>query len=202
MQHSVTNNSYPIATYHALVVGDDPASIRQMVSHLGQARMETSYSVDVTTALQQLRARHMHLVLIDLAHPAGSAQVLCEKIRAFSTTPIICLASTMTPQDERQMLKAGADDFLLKPYEPQRLIMRSIALLRRTYHYNHYDSATQTMARTNASEVPALPSNWAACESCSYMGPVTKFQGEDKLGHVAMICPHCRVPANITFAVS
>lgn len=116
-----------------LLVDDDPA-LRKMVS-----RSLTAEGFDVLTAsdgkaaLRLLDEREAALVLIDVVMPGMDGFHVCERIRDFSNVPIIMLTVKDSPNDVRQGLDLGADDYITKPFDLAELVARMAAVLRRTY---------------------------------------------------------------------
>ncbi|MBU3107543.1 response regulator transcription factor [Clostridium gasigenes] len=72
-----------------------------------------------------------HLVLLDLMLPGVTGEELIEKIRAFKTMPIIVISAKAMQNTKIEVLRLGADDFIAKPFEPQEVLARIEAQLRR-----------------------------------------------------------------------
>jgi len=71
-------------------------------------------------------------VLLDVMMPVMDGWSLCKAIRAESATPIIMLTAKGELNDKVQGLKAGADDYITKPFEMREVLARIEAVLRRT----------------------------------------------------------------------
>ena len=97
---------------------------------------ETGYTVvhatTVTTALAALHCQEIELVLMEVLFPDASEFELCRRIRRLSDVPIIFLSKQTTVQDCVRGLQLGGDDYLRKPYDPQELLARIEAVLRRS----------------------------------------------------------------------
>ena len=72
------------------------------------------------------------LVLLDIMMPGMSGWEVCERLREFSTVPIIVLTALGQIQDKVRGLDIGADDYVTKPVDLEELKARVLALLRRT----------------------------------------------------------------------
>lgn len=95
------------------------------------------FSVDLASngrdAIRALASPHPHdLILLDVMLPDMSGIDLCQRIRdAGNRTPILMLTARRATDDRVRGLEAGADDYLLKPFELSELLARVHSLLRR-----------------------------------------------------------------------
>jgi len=71
------------------------------------------------------------LVILDVMMPGSSGFIICTKIRAISTVPIMMLTARGTDEDYTTGISLGSDDYLTKPFSPVKLVMRVKALFRR-----------------------------------------------------------------------
>ena len=115
-----------------LIVEDDP-NIRELL----QLYLEKDgYAVTVASAggqgLDKFRAIKPNLVLLDVMMPVMDGWAVCRAIRAESTTPVIMLTAKGETDDKVMGLKAGADDYVTKPFEMKELLARVEAVLRRS----------------------------------------------------------------------
>jgi len=78
------------------------------------------------------------------------------------------------------------------------MVARVIAHLRRVYRY---DSASAAEKDEAESKVP-VPSGWARCDSCGYMGPEDRFQQKNKLGQQFTMCPACQQSEYIAYSIA
>jgi two-component system phosphate regulon response regulator OmpR len=72
------------------------------------------------------------LIVLDLMMPGESGLRLAEALRSTSSIPILMLTAMGEPEDRIAGLEAGADDYLVKPFEPRELLLRINNILRRT----------------------------------------------------------------------
>src|SRR5207302_4017707 len=82
-------------------------------------------------ALEKLRHDTPELVLLDLNMPGIGGLETCRAIRETSDIPIIVLSVRNTERDKVQVLDAGADDYVTKPFGIQELLARIRAAMRR-----------------------------------------------------------------------
>ena len=114
-----------------LVVEDDPA-VRNLVTtalDLRDYHVETADSGD--TAIMAAASGNPDLVLLDLGLPDMDGVKVLEKLRSWSTAPVIVISARTEDADKIGALDAGADDYLTKPFSLMELTSRCRALLRR-----------------------------------------------------------------------
>lgn len=115
-----------------LIVEDDEA----IVKVLRRALMMENYQVDVAydgeSGLTLARERQPDLVILDLMLPGMDGIEVCQRLRNTGNIPILVLTAKDALQDRIQGLDAGADDYMVKPFELGELLARLRALLRRT----------------------------------------------------------------------
>jgi two-component system, OmpR family, response regulator MtrA len=114
-----------------ILVVDDDNALREMVGIvLTAAGFEPTYCPDGDQALAIFEAEQPDLVLLDVMLPGKSGIAVCQEIRAISGTPIIMLTAKSDTNDVVLGLEAGADDYMVKPFEPSELTARIKARLR------------------------------------------------------------------------
>ncbi|MFV5213271.1 response regulator [Azonexus caeni] len=105
---------------------DDSASIRQMVSFtLKSAGYEVVEAVDGQDGLDKAKSRSINLVLTDQNMPRMDGLNLIRNLRAmpqYATTPILMLTTESSDAMKSQGRAAGATGWLVKPFDPQKLI--------------------------------------------------------------------------------
>lgn len=93
----------------------------------------TRLATTVAEALALLRAERFELLLLDRTLPDGTGLSLCQQLRAEGhVLPILMLTAMDTLEDKVTGLRAGADDYLAKPFAFEELLARVEALLRRS----------------------------------------------------------------------
>lgn len=114
-----------------ILVIDDDNALREMVGIvLTAAGFTPSYAPDGNQALAIFESEQPDLVLLDVMLPGKSGIAVCKDIRAVSGTPIIMLTAKSETNDVVLGLEAGADDYMVKPFEPSELTARIKARLR------------------------------------------------------------------------
>ncbi len=105
---------------------DDSASIRQMVSFtLKSAGYDVLEAVDGVDGLDKAKAQRVNLVLTDQNMPRMDGLTLIRSLRAtaqYATTPILMLTTESSDAMKAQGRAAGATGWLVKPFDPQKLI--------------------------------------------------------------------------------
>ncbi len=111
---------------HSILAADDSASMRQMVSFtLTGAGYHVVEAVDGQAAWEKLGRSDFDLVLTDQNMPRMDGIDLTKRLRAnprFRNTPILILTTESSEQMKRSGRDAGATGWLVKPFEPTRLI--------------------------------------------------------------------------------
>jgi DNA-binding response OmpR family regulator len=113
---------------------EDNHDIAAMVGdHLERSGHEVDYAADGVTGLHLAVTEEVDIILLDLMLPGIDGLEICRKLRreAARQTPILMLTARDTLQDKVAGLDAGADDYLVKPFELAELDARLRALLRR-----------------------------------------------------------------------
>lgn len=117
-----------------LLCVDDDDSIRMLICKiLANAGHIVQAFPDGRTALSALEAREPELVVLDLAMPGMTGIEVCRSIKENPFTahiPVLLLTAQSEIEDKVEAFEAGADDYLVKPFHPQELLARVLALLR------------------------------------------------------------------------
>lgn len=126
-----------------LVVEDEP-KIRALVGDY--LRRDGYRVVEVATGEQALvasRRHHPDLIVLDLGLPDGDGVALTARLRGCGGVPIMMLTARGSEDARVAGLRAGADDYVVKPFSPRELVARVAAVLRRTGRtpVNSFDDA-------------------------------------------------------------
>jgi two-component system response regulator MtrA len=113
-----------------LVVDDDPALAEMIGIVLRADGFEPSFCADGAGALAAFRDSQPDLVLLDLMLPGIDGIEVCRLIRAESGAPIIMLTAKSDTSDVVRGLESGADDYVVKPFNPKELVARIRTRLR------------------------------------------------------------------------
>jgi DNA-binding response OmpR family regulator len=114
-----------------LVVDDEPRYVRLVEVNLTTEGYTVETAGNGQQAVESVAARQPDLVLLDVMMPIMDGFTACERIREFSTLPIIILTAKGEERDRVRGLDAGADDYIVKPFSAQELLARVRAVLRR-----------------------------------------------------------------------
>ena len=115
-----------------LIVEDD----RNIAELLQMYLEKEGYAVTIASnggqGLDKFRAIKPDLVLLDVMMPVMDGWAVCKAIRSESQTPVIMLTAKGETDDKITGLKAGADDYITKPFEMKEVLARMEAVLRRS----------------------------------------------------------------------
>ena len=115
-----------------VLIVDDDADIRDIVTHevrqQGWAAAEAGTEAELTAAL---RERTPDIILLDIRLPDQDGLTIARRLRATSAIPIIMLTGMGSDIDRIVGLEMGADDYVVKPFNPRELVARIYAVLRR-----------------------------------------------------------------------
>lgn len=116
---------------HLLIV-DDERSIREpLAAYLARSGFRTTQAEDARDARDKIGAYGIDLVILDIMMPGEDGLSLCRQIRATGDLPIILVTARTEDTDRIVGLEMGADDYVLKPFNPRELVARIRAVLRR-----------------------------------------------------------------------
>ena len=115
-----------------LIVEDDRNIAELLQMYLEKEGYAVTIAVNGGQGLEKFRAIQPDLVLLDVMMPVMDGWAVCNAIRAEAQTPIIMLTAKSETSDKVQGLKAGADDYITKPFEMKEVLARVEAVLRRT----------------------------------------------------------------------
>ena len=118
-----------------LVADDDPEIVRLVELNLRMEGFEVVTAYDGEEALRVVAEQMPALVLLDIMMPKLDGYEVCERIRADGRTrhiSIIMLTAKSLSADKIVGLTAGADDYVLKPFDPMELVARVRSTLRRS----------------------------------------------------------------------
>ena len=115
-----------------LVVDDDPALAEMIGIVLRADEFEPHFCSDGSAALDAFHNSGPDLVLLDLMLPGMDGLEVCRAIRAESGVPIIMLTAKGDTVDVVKGLESGADDYVVKPFNPKELVARVRTRLRPT----------------------------------------------------------------------
>lgn len=121
----------------SILVVDDELEIRKLIKiYLDNEGYETLVAEDGLEALDILKEKNVHLVILDIMMPKLDGIQTCMKIREDHNMPIIMLSAKSEDMDKIMGLTTGADDYVTKPFNPLELVARVKSQLRRYMKLN------------------------------------------------------------------
>ena len=115
-----------------LIIEDDDQILKILRRSLVYEGYQVDTAVDGEGGLKMLRDNKPALVILDWMLPGMDGLEVCRRVRELGNQPVLMLTAKDTLEDRVQGLDAGADDYLVKPFELDELLARIRALLRRT----------------------------------------------------------------------
>lgn len=119
-------------TSRILVVDDDTALAEMIGIVLRTEGFDPVFCADGAKAVDEWRTQRPDLVLLDLMLPGMDGIEICARIRQESGVPIIMLTARGDTSDVVRGLEVGADDYIVKPFNPKELVARIRTRLRPT----------------------------------------------------------------------
>ena len=114
-----------------LLIEDDHDLCSLMQDYLAQYRFDVAAALDGSRGLALALAESFDLIILDVMLPVLDGFEVLRQIRKRSTTPVIMLTARTAAADRVAGLDMGADDYLPKPFDPEELLARIRAVLRR-----------------------------------------------------------------------
>jgi two-component system phosphate regulon response regulator OmpR len=116
---------------HVLVVDDD-ARLRELLRrYLADNGFLVATASDAANARAKLLGLRFDVIVLDLMMPGENGLAFAQNLRRSDDVPILMLTAMDAVDDRIAGLESGADDYLVKPFEPRELVLRLNAILRR-----------------------------------------------------------------------
>lgn len=123
--------------FHILVVDDDKHTRMLLKAILENANYTVTTANDGLEALDTLEKQHIDLVVLDIMMPNMDGYEFTKTIRQTDNAlPILMVTAKQLPQDEKRGFLVGTDDYITKPIDEEKLLLRIKALLRRAQIVN------------------------------------------------------------------
>ncbi len=116
---------------HLLVIDDDDRIRDLLKQFLSRNGFRVTTAADAEAAKRLLDLLDFDLLIVDVMMPGEDGFSLTRWVRKRGPTPVLILTARGLPDDRIEGLSLGADDYLSKPFEPQELLLRVEAILRR-----------------------------------------------------------------------
>jgi len=154
-----------------LVIEDDPSIAAVVADALRGTARSVRRASTATQGVAAARDEPPGLIVLDLGLPDLDGVSVCRKLRDTTRVPIVVLSARQAERDKVQLLNAGADDYVTKPFSTPELVARVQAQLRRSQLYQtdspgviqigdlSIDLARRTAAR-NGRDIGLTPVEW------------------------------------------
>ena len=114
-----------------LIVEAEPRIAYWLKVRFERAGFRAEVAGDGHAGLALARSRRPHLIVLDLMLPGLDGMQVCRRLRRESAVPIIMLTARETHAERIAGLNGGADDYVVKPFDPEEVVARARAVLRR-----------------------------------------------------------------------
>ena len=129
-----------------ILVVDDEKEIAELVEiYLVSDGYRVFKAENAMEGLEILERENIHLALLDIMMPGMNGLEMCRKIRETNNIPIIMLSAKSTDLDKILGLGTGADDYVVKPFNPLELTARVKSQFRRYTQLNPQSNAVQAV---------------------------------------------------------
>jgi two-component system, OmpR family, KDP operon response regulator KdpE len=157
-----------------LVVDDEPQIVRALRINLVARGYEVLAAADGTSALRTAADTRPDVVVLDLGLPDLDGAAVLERLRRWSSIPVIVLSARTDAADKVRALDAGADDYVTKPFGMDELLARLRAAVRRAASVPGEGAVIETdtfvvdllakTVRRDGAEVHLTPTEWGLLE--------------------------------------
>ena len=128
-----------------LIIDDDKELCTLIKRSVLSEDIEADFCITGKEGLKQLKEKIYQLVILDVMMPGMDGFETLEQIRTESSLPILMFTSKNDSASKVRGLRAGADDYLTKPFDMDELIARIVSLIRRYTRFNGQDLTTQQL---------------------------------------------------------
>lgn len=116
-----------------ILIVEDDKEIHQMLSaYLQENEYQTDSAFDGRQASAKIRVNDYDLILMDMMLPYKDGATLIKELREKSDTPVIVISAKSLMETRLEVLRLGADDYILKPFDLDEVLVRMEVILRRT----------------------------------------------------------------------
>ncbi len=123
-----------------LVVDDDANIVKLIKLYLEKEDYKVCTASNGKEALDVFKHEKPSIIILDIMMPEMDGNQVCREIRKTSDVPIIMLTAKGETFDKVLSLELGADDYIVKPFEPKELVARIKAILRRSDNKNRMNN--------------------------------------------------------------
>lgn len=134
-----------------LIAEDEPEIADILAAYLQRSGLQTAHALDGQRALELHHTLKPDLVLLDVLMPQLDGWRVLAEIRHRGNTAVIMLTAQAQDMDKLMGLRIGADDYIVKPFNPAEVVARVQAVLRRSLDHGYGNH--QSVLRVNAFEI-------------------------------------------------
>lgn len=134
-----------------LIVEDEPEIADILTAYLKHSGFRTAHALDGHRALEMHQLLKPDLMLLDVLMPNLDGWMVLAEVRHRGNTPVIMLTAQDQDMDKLMGLRIGADDYIIKPFNPAEVVARAQAVLRRSSR--DLIGAGRNMLRVDAFEI-------------------------------------------------
>lgn len=116
--------------YSILIVDDEPMLLKMLKKYLESEKFIVYTAENAKDAMEKLH-KELDIILLDISMPEIDGIEFCQKIRNEVTCPIVFVTARSTQEDKVRGFMCGGDDYVVKPFNINELIMRIRAHIRR-----------------------------------------------------------------------
>ncbi|MFK7802180.1 MAG: response regulator transcription factor [Anaerolineae bacterium] len=116
---------------HILIIEDEKRIAHWLITYFERAGFTAEAAHDGPLGLSLAQTSAPDLIVLDLMLPGMNGMEICHRLRRSSDVPIIMLTAKGTQPDRIDGLESGADDYIVKPFDPEEVVARANAVLRR-----------------------------------------------------------------------
>ncbi len=115
-----------------LIIEDDKEINKLLTDFLSKSGYEITSALEGNTASTLIKNGQFDLILTDLMLPYKSGEILIKELRQVSDTPVIVLSAKSMIETRLEVLRLGADDYIIKPFDLNEVLVRIEVVLRRS----------------------------------------------------------------------
>ncbi|MDD2765841.1 MAG: response regulator [Opitutaceae bacterium] len=134
MNHGFDLNTVADAQALVLIAEDEPEIVDILRAYLAREGFRSAWAADGRAALEMHLSLKPDLLLLDVQMPRVDGWQVLSEVRARGQTPVIMVTAHDQDIDKLMALRIGADDYVVKPFNPAEVAARVRAVLRRTRH--------------------------------------------------------------------
>lgn len=165
-----------------LIVEDDREIRKLLTDYLTENGYDVTSVGDGNSASKIMREQDFSIILMDLMLPYRSGDELIKELREYSDTPVIVLSAKSMTETRLEVLRVGADDYIIKPFELDEVLVRIEVVLRRSNN-NADGSAGNGTVMVGFQNGKGGSQNLTATKICSPDGKLVCYQEENRVAY-------------------